>query len=270
MIPSVSLTGSSTPKHRSTWTSSKNRPSSCFGPVSLRNGAQEQFDHPPGYSLYSAPILSKNRVLGTITLCGENTEQQASMEENGQYIINTISNYISSGLENTLLNSRLRNVVRELTDAQKRLIEQEKFRSLGEMTANIAHEIKNPLVIIGGFTKRLAKKMQNDHTENRYINIILNEVGRLETILNEILHYVKESQPFEESCKLQDFLEDILYILSSDPAWESITIIKDFDPGLEPVSCDSQQLKQVFINLLMNAFEAMHGTRQPYPSRCAR
>ena len=229
-------------------------------PVSLRNGTQEQFDRPPGYSLYSAPILSKNRVIGTITLCGDNTEQQASMEENGQYIINTISNYISSGLENTLLNSRLRNVVRELTDAQKRLIEQEKFRSLGEMTANIAHEIKNPLVIIGGFTKRLAKKMQNDRTENRYINIILNEVQRLETILNEILHYVKESQPFEESCKLQDFLEDILYILSSDPAWESITIIKDFDQGLEPVSCDSQQLKQVFINLMMNAFEAMHGT----------
>ncbi len=229
-------------------------------PVSLRNGAHEQFDNPPAYSLYSAPILSKNRVLGTITLCGDNTEQQASIEENGQYIINTISNYISSGLENTLLNSRLRNVVRELTDAQKRLIEQEKFRSLGEMTANIAHEIKNPLVIIGGFTKRLAKKMQNDHTENRYINIILNEVGRLETILNEILHYVKESQPFEESCRLQDFLEDVLYILSSDPAWESITIVKDFDQELEPVSCDSQQLKQVFINLLMNAFEAMHGT----------
>lgn len=229
-------------------------------PVSLRNGAHEQFDNPPVYSLYSAPILSKNRVLGTITLCGENTEQQASIEENGQYIINTISNYISSGLENTLLNSRLRNVVRELTDAQKRLIEQEKFRSLGEMTANIAHEIKNPLVIIGGFTKRLAKKMQNDHTENRYINIILNEVGRLETILNEILHYVRESQPFEESCKLQDFLEDILYILSSDPAWESIRIVKDFDQELEPVSCDSQQLKQVFINLLMNAFEAMRGT----------
>jgi signal transduction histidine kinase len=228
-------------------------------PVSLRNGSAEQLDNPPPFSLYSAPILSKNRVLGTITLCGEKSDQHG-IEENGQYIINTISNYISSGLENTLLNTRLRSVVRELTDAQKRLIEQEKFRSLGEMTANIAHEIKNPLVIIGGFTKRLAKKMQNDHTENRYIDIILNEVTRLETILNEILHYVKENQPYEELCRLQDFLEDILYIVSSDPAWESVAIVKDFDGALEPVPCDSQQLKQVFINLLMNAFEAMRGT----------
>lgn len=228
-------------------------------PVSLRNGSPEQLDNPPPFSLYSAPILSKMRVLGTITLCGEKSDQHG-IEENGQYIINTISNYISSGLENTLLNARLRSVVRELTDAQKRLIEQEKFRSLGEMTANIAHEIKNPLVIIGGFTKRLAKKMQNDHTENRYIDIILNEVTRLETILNEILHYVKENQPYEEFCRLQDFLEDILYIVSSDPAWESVAIVRDFDAALEPVPCDSQQIKQVFINLLMNAFEAMRGT----------
>jgi signal transduction histidine kinase len=106
----------------------------------------------------------------------------------------------------------------------------------------------------------LAKKMQNDHTENRYIDIILNEVTRLETILNEVLHYVKENQPYEEICRLQDFLEDILYIVSSDPAWESVGIIKDLDASLEPVPCDSQQLKQVFINLLMNAFEAMRGT----------
>lgn len=228
-------------------------------PVSLKNGSREQFDDIPSFSLYSAPIVSKNRILGTITLCGEKTDQPHAVEENGQYIINTIANYISSGLENTLLNTRLRDVVRELTDAQKRLIEQEKFRSLGEMTANIAHEIKNPLVIIGGFTKRLAKKMQNDRTENRYIDIILKEVGRLEAILNEILHYVKENQPLEESCILKDFLEEILYILTSDPSWESVEIVRDFDGDLEPIRCDTQQLKQVFINLLMNAFEAMHG-----------
>ena len=228
--------------------------------VSLKKDMQEQFENGPPFSLHSAPIVSKNRALGTITLCGEKTGQQHASEDDGEYVINTISNYISSGLENTLLNTRLRDVVRELTDAQKRLIEQEKFRSLGEMTANIAHEIKNPLVIIGGFTKRLAKKMQSDRTENRYIDIILNEVSRLETILNELLHYVKENQPLEESCRLQDFLEEILYILTSDPSWESVEIVKDFDNSIEPIPCDTQQLKQVFINLFMNAFEAMHGS----------
>lgn len=227
--------------------------------VSFKDESPEHFDSPHNILLFSAPIVSKNRILGTITLCGKKNDQQKTFGENGQYIINTISNYISSGLENMLLNTRMRDVVRELTDAQKRLIEQEKFRSLGEMTANIAHEIKNPLVIIGGFANRLAKKMKKGNTEDRYIDIILTEVSRLETILNEILHYVKEEQFLEESCSIQELLEEILYILTSDPLWEPVKIIKDFDQTLGEIPCDSKQIKQVIINLLVNAFEAMGG-----------
>ncbi len=227
--------------------------------VSFRNSVSDQFEGPTKFNLFSAPITSKNRVLGTVTICGEKTAQSYTLEEDGQYIINTIANYISSGLENTLLNKRLKDIVRELTDAQKRLIEQEKFRSLGEMTANIAHEIKNPLVIIGGFAKRLAKKMQDDHTEDKYIDIILKEVARLEAILNEILSYVKENPFISETCNINDFLDEILYLLSTDTSWEHIDVIKHFDTTLPLIRCDSEQLRQVFINILMNASEAMNG-----------
>ncbi len=227
--------------------------------VSFRNSVSDQFEGPTKFNLFSAPITSKNRVLGTVTICGEKTAQSYTLEEDGQYIINTIANYISSGLENTLLNKRLKDIVRELTDAQKRLIEQEKFRSLGEMTANIAHEIKNPLVIIGGFAKRLAKKMQDDHTEDKYIDIILKEVARLEAILNEILSYVKENPFISETCNINDFLDEILYLLSTDTSWEHIDVIKHFDTTLPLIPCDSEQLRQVFINILMNASEAMNG-----------
>jgi signal transduction histidine kinase len=227
--------------------------------VTFQNSTSDQFENALKFNLFSAPITSKNRVLGTITICGEKTSQPYTLEEDGQYIINTIANYISSGLENTLLNTRLRDVVRELTDAQKRLIEQEKFRSLGEMTANIAHEIKNPLVIIGGFAKRLAKKMQNENAEDKYIDIILKEVSRLEKILNEILNYVKESPSISETCTMNSFLDEILYLLSTDTSWEQIDIAKHFDTTLPSIPCDSHQLKQVFINIIMNAYEAMNG-----------
>jgi signal transduction histidine kinase len=227
--------------------------------VSYKNSAPDQFESDLRFNLFSAPITSKDRVLGTITICGEKTTQPYTLEEDGQYVVNTIANYISSGLENTLLNIRLKDVVRELTDAQKRLIEQEKFRSLGEMTANIAHEIKNPLVIIGGFAKRLAKKMQSEGAEDKYLDIILKEVNRLEIILNEILHYVKESPAISEACNINEFLDDILYLLTSDASWDKVDITKQYDSELPLIPCDSQQLKQVFINILMNAHEAMNG-----------
>ena len=227
--------------------------------VSMKDCSPDEYENSFRFSLFSAPVVSKNRVLGTLTICGEKTGQNYALGEDGQYLINTIANYISSGLENTLLNTRLRDAVRELSDAQKRLIEQEKFRSLGEMTANIAHEIKNPLVIIGGFTKRLARKVDLDRTENKYISIILNEVTRLESILNEVLNYVKETPLLTETCNINDYLDEILYLITSDVSWEEIKIAKTYDPVLSPVACDSQQLKQVLINILINAHEAMHG-----------
>ena len=211
-------------------------------------------------ALCTAPLTSKGRFLGTVTIGNLQTLSGPVVEENGRYLIETIANYISSGLENTLLTTKLKDVVNELNNAQKRLLEQETFRNLGEMTANIAHEIKNPLVIIGGFTKRLAKKARLDQAENKYVEIILKEVARLEAILDEILHYVKESPMALKDCKVSDFIDELIYLFTSDQAWEKIEIIKEYDGEAPLVPCDDLQIKQVFINILMNAHDAMQGT----------
>jgi signal transduction histidine kinase len=212
-----------------------------------------------GASLFSAPIISKERLLGTITLARKREQRDVSDEHEDRYLLNTIATYVSSGLENALLNIKLRDALKELSDAQRRLIEHEKLRSLGEMTANIAHEIKNPLVVIGGFTKRLAKKSHLDENEAKYIDIITKEVARLEALLTEILGYVKESPLLFEHCDVNTLLEEIIYLASSDKAWRDVTIVREYDKHLSPVLCDVQQIKQVFLNILNNAFEAMGG-----------
>jgi signal transduction histidine kinase len=216
-------------------------------------------DAVPGFSMYSTPIISRNRILGTITICGTRSDRGFALDENGQYLVSTIANYITNGLENTLLNSKLRDLMQELNDTQRRIVEQEKLRSLGEMTANIAHEIKNPLVIIGGFTKRLAKKLRLDQTDNRYVDIITNEVSRLETVLNEILDYVKETPAPREPCNMNDCLDEVLSLFSSDRAWERVKTVKEYEGSLPPAICDINQIKQVFINMIINAYEAMQG-----------
>jgi signal transduction histidine kinase len=212
------------------------------------------------FSLYVAPMLSQNRFLGTLTICGSKSVPDFALDEDGRYLINTIANYVSSGLENALLNKKLRSVVEELNTAQKRLVEQETFKSLGEMTASIAHEIKNPLVIIGGFTKRLAKKVRLEYEENKYVDIILSEVSRLETILDEILNYVKDTPVPFKSVNVNDFIDDLTLLFSSDGTWERIRIVKDYGKDLPSIVCDNQQMKQVLINILINAFDAMEGS----------
>lgn len=211
-------------------------------------------------SLYSTPMASKGRFLGTVTIGETLSPSGPAFEENGRYLIETIANYISSGLENTLLTTKLKDVVSELNNAQRRLLEQETFRNLGEMTANIAHEIKNPLVIIGGFTKRLSKKARLDHTENRYVEIILKEVARLEAILDEILNYVRESPMVFKECRISDFVDELVFLFTSDQAWEGIEIVREYDHSVPAVPCDDQQIKQVLMNILINAYDAMHGS----------
>jgi signal transduction histidine kinase len=210
-------------------------------------------------ALFSAPIIAKDRILGTITLGRKKGRGDLADDHEDQYLLNTIANYISSGLENTLLNLKLRDALRELGDAQRRLIENEKLRSLGEMTANIAHEIKNPLVVIGGFTKRLAKKNHLDENESRYIDIITKEVARLESILTEVLNYVKETPLLFELCDLNSLLDELLYLLTSDKNWSNITIIRQYEKDLPLTLCDVQQIKQVFLNIFINSYEAMRG-----------
>ena len=223
-------------------------------PTSLADHATEITPDTARFSLHCTPILSKDRVLGTITLCRK-TEHQ--LEEDDRYLVSAVANYVSTGLETSFLNTKLRDVLRELGDAQKRVIENEKLRSLGEMTASIAHEIRNPLVIIGGFTKRLAKQVQLDEKDNRYIEIIIGEVSRLEAILNDILDYVKDTPLLLGSCSLNDLLDEIIYLLSSDKTWERVRIVKSYQPDLPAVLCDIHQIKQVFINIILNAFQAM-------------
>jgi signal transduction histidine kinase len=212
-----------------------------------------------GTTLFCAPIISKERTLGTITLCRKKETQVITDEQEFRYLLTTIASYISSGLENALLNIKLRDTLRELGDAQKRLIEHEKLSSLGEMTANIAHEIKNPLVIIGGFTKRLGKKAHLDNDEARYVEIITKEVDRLEVLLTEISEYVKGSSLLVEHCDLNVLLDETLYLIASDKVWGNIRIIRHYERALPPLLCDVQQIKQVLLNILNNAFEAMNG-----------
>ena len=227
--------------------------------VSLKNHGQAEDDISSKYSLYATPIMSKNRILGTITICGGTSQRDYVFEDNSRYLTNTYANYIANGLENTLLNTKLKDVIKDLNNAQKRIIDQEKFKSLGEMTANIAHEIKNPLVVIGGFAKRLAKKMRMNQTESRYIDIITSEVSRLESILNDVLNYVKDMPVPAETYNMNDCVDEILYLFSSDITWDRMQVLKKHDRNLPPVPCDVQQIKQVFINIIINAHEAMNG-----------
>jgi signal transduction histidine kinase len=172
-------------------------------------------------------------------------------------LLTLLANQAAMAIENSRLYGNLQEINTQLLQAQNRLIHSEKLAALGEVVASITHEIKNPLVSIGGFARRLERSFQENSSEKKYIRIILKEVKRLESILNETLAYSKEPPLPSGHYQINRILEDILSTLEGELHDRKIRVTKTLDPHLPQLLCEPQQINQVFFNLLVNAIQAI-------------
>jgi PAS domain S-box-containing protein len=162
------------------------------------------------------------------------------------------------------LEAALRKTVEELKEAnqnirsnQERLIALEKLSAIGEMSAKVAHEIRTPLVTIGGFANTLLREIPPESPARQYLEIIREEVRRLEVIVAEILEYVRPPRADLESCDLNDIVRQSLRPFEEAMVQKRISAIWKLMENLPDVRANRYQLQQVFSNLLQNAVQAM-------------
>ncbi len=166
--------------------------------------------------------------------------------------------------ERIRLETALRNTVEELREAnknirrnQERLIALEKLSAIGEMSARVAHEIRTPLVTIGGFANTLLREIPPESPAHRYLEIIREEVRRLEAIVSEILEYVRPIRTDLEPCELNVVLRAALKPFEEAAEARSVEVVWRLTEGLPSVPANRYQIHQVFSNLLQNAVQSM-------------
>lgn len=152
----------------------------------------------------------------------------------------------------------VRNIT-ELNNLREKLIAAERMAALGEVAAKVAHEIRNPLVSVGGFARRLEGKLDGNLKE--YAGIIAKEVGRLEDILKEILGFVKEARLSKERVDINKLINDIVSLLEADLKERGIVILKDLGEAPQ-LFVDPNRVKEALLNIFNNATQALttHGT----------
>lgn len=209
------------------------------------------------YSFATVPLWGKGKVIGVILV--DNLYNQNPITEEDIHLLSMFTNQAGLAIENAILYRNLEEVHQELRKLQTFFVHREKMVALGEMSATIAHEIKNPLVSIGGFARRLNRSIPDEAPEKRHAQTIIKEVARLEKVLNDIFDYTRDESVDFKEVDLRDILEDSLSMIPGGFDAEGVQLIKQFAEELPKVKGDYQELKQTFFNLISNAHQAMNG-----------
>jgi two-component system, sporulation sensor kinase E len=146
--------------------------------------------------------------------------------------------------------------ISERIECEKQMITTEKFSLIGKLAAGIAHEIRNPLTSIMGFVQLLKEKYQTSDTYFRYMDIVYDELISLNRIVSDFVLMAKPSKIKKREVVLQNVINEIVQIMISQANLKNVILNTCLGPNEIKLFIDADQMKQVFMNLLQNAFEA--------------
>jgi signal transduction histidine kinase len=152
-------------------------------------------------------------------------------------------------------------IIEKRAEERKKLVEKlhqsERMASLGAMIASVSHEIKNPLGIIRSTSDLLEKKIRQYDPENQLASVIGEESVRLNRIVTEFLDFARPQVVQYQAVDLEKLLEKILQFLEPEIQKQGVTATQSFSPSARPLSADPDLLYRAFLNIFLNALQAM-------------
>ena len=215
-------------------------------------------------SSLSIPLKIKNEVIGVINL--NKIVSGINFTESDKELITIFAEQAASVIRDAQLHSKLQEKLAELQSAyeklklaQESLIRSEKLSAVGQLAAGIAHEINNPLTTILGYVQVLELDISKDDKKFRYLKIMEEEISRVSKIVRGLLDFARQKEPELKLLDINEVIEDTLVITEHQLSrFQDIKLEKFLSSNLPKVLGDKAQLQQVFINLIINAAQAMY------------
>jgi len=170
-----------------------------------------------------------------------------------------LKNKIQHLVDNFFFHGTHEEIVEENERLRQEIERTEKLKSVSILASGIAHEIKNPLTAIKTFTEYLPQKLNDKEFLSNFSRIVGREVERIDDLVHELLEFAKPSPLNLQEVKIVDLLDNTLGFLNSSFIKNHITVVKDYDPSMDIcVKADTNRLRQVFLNILLNSIDAMN------------
>jgi signal transduction histidine kinase len=195
----------------------------------------------------SIPLILKGQLLGMINLGYKFNKDIYSHED--IELLSTLANQTAVAIENARL-------YEDLKRSKSYIRRADRLASLGTLTAGLAHEIRNPLVAIKTLTQLLPERLDDEEFRTQFLQIASGEVDRISSLVTELLEFARPSDPKLEMEDINTVLDGMILLVSTETKKKQINIIKNYAPDLSPIQIDREQIKQVFLNVLLNAIEA--------------
>ncbi|MFZ5434562.1 MAG: PAS domain-containing sensor histidine kinase, partial [Calditrichota bacterium] len=208
------------------------------------------------------PLVTRDDVMGVLLV--DNMFTHFRIEEQDLHRLKLFANSAASAIERSRLLVSLERRLHELTltnqdlkASRDRLIQTERLSAIGEVAANVAHEIRNPLTAIGGFARSVFASLPEDDKNRSKIEVILEETDRLEHMLSSLLEFTRPAVPRFTDLDTNAFLMQTIHFMGAEIDSNLIHIAYELDQDIPRVWADGQQLRQVLLNIIRNALQEM-------------
>ena len=219
------------------------------------------------HSLVVIPLLVKDRALGAIA--ADHAEAGRSITKQTLESVMTFAQQAGLAIHNAFMyqelktfsqqmEEKIQRTTADLRKTEAQLIRSEKLAALGQLAAGIAHEIRNPLTSINILIHSLRDKPSDEERRQEDLRVIEEEIRRINEIVDQFLRFAKPAPPLLQQADVLSLFEETLQLLKPQIEKHRISVEKEF-PSLPPTVLDREQMKQVILNLLLNALQAMPG-----------
>jgi GAF domain-containing protein len=206
-------------------------------------------------AVLAAPLNVKSQVVGALVVA---YTEPRDFEEREIALLQAFADQAALALENAQLYASARDNLARLRETQAQLVQAAKLGALGQLVSGVAHELNNPLSVIIGYGQLLLSR-EMPPPLRRPVELMVSQGDRMAKIVRNLLYFARQRPPERTSVDLQETLEQTLALRLNQLAISGISVRREYSQSLPPIAADSHQLQQVFLNLLLNAEQAILG-----------
>jgi two-component system nitrogen regulation sensor histidine kinase GlnL len=186
------------------------------------------------------PLLFQKRLIGIINLGSRLSGEMFTNEE--LKILSTVANQAAIAIENAQIYTKM--------------LRTDRLAAVGTLAARLAHEIRNPLVSIKTVTDLLPERIDDPEFREHFLGIAIQEIQRMKKLIDDLLDFAKPSVPQFRYEDINQLIKDMLRLVEGESRSKGVLLSSDLEENVPRIMADQDQVKQVFLNLLLNAIQA--------------